>query len=162
MAAISRILVFGVLFDTAVSAGGPILNMAGLQLYNLADNVCGLFLNLALNLAFVPVLAGPGAAWAWTLTFLCVGAARVLQVRRNVLGIVPFSQADGGTCCSRAGRAASSASASGCSCDEAWAVVPVSVIMIVVYIVVSLVLGVDEDERRIAHLFLKPAAALAA
>ena len=36
---ISRILVFGVLYDTAVGAAGPILNMAGLQLYNLADNV---------------------------------------------------------------------------------------------------------------------------
>jgi len=129
--------------------------MAGLQLYNLADNVCGLFLNLALNLAFVPVLAGPGAAWAWTLTFLCVGAARVLQVRRNVLGIVPFSK-----------PMVNMLLAGGASglvgvglrmlVHEAWAVVPVSVIMIVVYIAVSLVLGVDEDERRIAHSFLKP------
>ena len=157
-AAISRILVFGVLFDTAVSAGGPILNMAGLQLYNLADNVCGLFLNLALNLALVPLLGGPGAAWVWTFTFLCVGTARVFQVRRNVLGVVPFSK-----------PMVNMLIAGGVSglvgvglrmlVHQAWAVVPVSVVMVIVYAGVSLLLGVDDDERRIAQSFLvRPAA----
>jgi hypothetical protein len=42
---------------------------------------------------------------------------------------------------------------------QAWAVVPVSVVMVIVYAGVSLLLGVDDDERRIAQSFLvRPAA----
>ena len=58
--------VFGVLFDTAVGAAGPILNMAGLQLYNLFDNSGGLILNVTLNVILVPEFHGLGAAVATT------------------------------------------------------------------------------------------------
>jgi O-antigen/teichoic acid export membrane protein len=155
-ATISRILVFGVLFDTAVSPGGPILNMAGLQLYNLADNVCGLFFNLGLNLALVPAFAGAGAAWAWTLTFFAVGTARVLQVRRNVLGVLPFSAAMWNMLIAAAVSAVVGV-ALRFLVDGSWAVIPVSLVMILVYFVVSMILGIADDERRVARSFLRPA-----
>ena len=88
---ISRILVFGVLYDTAVGAAGPILNMAGLQLYNLFDNSGGLILNVTLNVILVPEFHGLGAAVAWTLTFFALGTARILQVKGKVLSVLPFS-----------------------------------------------------------------------
>jgi O-antigen/teichoic acid export membrane protein len=153
---ISRILIFGVLFDTAISASGPVLNMAGLQLYNLADNALGLAFNLALNLALVPLLGGVGAAIAWTLTFIAVGTARMLQVKGHVLGVLPFStpmwnmaMAGGVTLvvgvCLRpiiVGR---------------WALVPVMLAMLLVYYAVSILLGIDDDERTVAKSFLRPA-----
>ncbi len=154
-ATISRILVFGVLFDTAVSPGGPILNMAGLQLYNLADNVCGLFFNLSLNFALVPVLAGAGAAWAWTLTFFAVGTARMLQVRRNVLGVLPFS-ASMWNMLIAGGVSALVGIGLRMVVHDAWAVIPVAIVMIVVYFAVSVMLGIGDDERRIARSFLRP------
>ena len=79
------------LFDTAVEAAGPILNMAGLQLYNLFDNSGGLILNVTLNVILVPSFHGLGAAVAWTLTFFALGTARILQVKGKVLGVLPFS-----------------------------------------------------------------------
>ena len=65
--------------------------MAGLQLYNLADNSGGLILNLTLNVVLVPSFHGLGAAVAWTLTFFALGTARIIQVKGKVLGVLPFS-----------------------------------------------------------------------
>ena len=65
--------------------------MAGLQLYNLADNVGGLILNVTLNVVLVPAFGGVGAAVAWTMTFLALGTARILQVKGKVLQVLPFS-----------------------------------------------------------------------
>jgi len=152
---ISRILVFGVLFDTAVSPGGPILNMAGLQLYNLADNVCGLIFNLSLNLILVPVLAGAGSAWAWTFTFIGVGTARILQVRANVLGVLPFSPQMWNMLIA-GGASAAVGVALRLMIHDAWALVPVAALMILVYFAVSVMLGIDDDERRVAKSFLRP------
>jgi O-antigen/teichoic acid export membrane protein len=158
---ISRILVFGVLFDTAVGAAGPILNMAGLQLYNLADNSGGLILNVTLNIILVPSFHGLGAAVAWTVTFFALGTARILQVKGKVLGVLPFS--------SPMWNMLIAAVVSGLVgfslrllVDQVWAVFPVAAIMIMVYFGVSILLGIGDDERWVARSLLKPAAALAA
>jgi O-antigen/teichoic acid export membrane protein len=155
---ISRIMVLGVLYDTAVSPGGPILNMAGLQLYNLADNVSGLALNLALNLALVPAFGGRGAALAWTITFFALGTARMLQVRSKVLGVLPFS--------SPMWNMVIAAAISGFVgvalrpiIVSSWVVVPVALAMILVYYAASIMLGIGDDERRVAKSFLRPASA---
>ena len=158
---ISRILVFGVLFDTAVGAAGPILNMAGLQLYNLFDNGGGLILNVTLNVILVPEFHGLGAAVAWTLTFFALGTARILQVKGKVLSVLPFS--------SPMWNMLIAAAVSGLVgfslrllVDQVWAVFPVAAIMIMVYFGVSILLGIGDDERWVARSLLKPAAALAA
>jgi O-antigen/teichoic acid export membrane protein len=158
---ISRILVFGVLYDSAVGAAGPILNMAGLQLYNLADNSGGLILNLTLNVILVPSFHGLGAAVAWTLTFFALGTARILQVKGKVLGVLPFSAPMWNMLI-----AAVVSGLVGFSLrllvDQVWAVLPVAAIMIMVYFGVSILLGIGDDERWVARSLLKPAASLAA
>jgi O-antigen/teichoic acid export membrane protein len=157
---ISRILVFGVLFDTAVGAAGPILNMAGLQLYNLADNTGGLILNVTLNIVLVPAFHGVGAAVAWTLTFFALGLARMLQVKWKVLGVLPFSAPMWNMLV-----AAVVSGLVGLSLrllvDQVWSVIPVAAIMVMVYFGVSILLGIGDDERWVARSLLKPTAALA-
>ena len=152
---ISRILIFGVLYDTAISAGGPVLNMAGLQLYNLADNALGLALNLALNLALVPVLGGTGAAIAWTLTFFAVGTARMLQVKSKVLGVFPFSSPMWNMAIAGGVTAVVGVCLRPVIVDG-WVALPVALAMILVYYAVSILLGIEEDERRVAKSFLSP------
>ncbi len=157
---ISRVPVLGVLFDTAVGAAGPILNMAGLQLYNLFDNVGGLILNVALNVVLVPTFDGVGAAVAWTTTFLALGTARILQVKGKVLGVLPFSSPMvnmllAGVVSGVVGFSLRVA------VGEVWAVIPVAAVMILVYFGVSILLGIDDDERRVARSFLRPGSALA-
>jgi hypothetical protein len=44
---------------------------------------------------------------------------------------------------------------------EVWAVIPVAAVMILVYFGVSILLGIDDDERRVARSFLRPGSALA-
>jgi O-antigen/teichoic acid export membrane protein len=159
---ISRVLVVGVLFDTAISAGGPILNMAGLQLYNLADNVGGLVLNVMLNVALVPLLGGVGAALAWTLTFFALGTARMLQVKWKVLHVLPFSAPMINMLI--AGAISGVVGYSLCvlvGADQNWAVVPVSLAMVAVYFGASVILGIGDDERWVARSFLRSSSAVA-
>jgi O-antigen/teichoic acid export membrane protein len=157
---ISRILVLGVLFDTAVGAAGPILNMAGLQLYNLADNVGGLVLNVALNVVLVPAFGGVGAAVAWTTTFLALGTARTWQVKGHVLGVLPFSAPMINMLLAGAVSGVVGFSLR-VAIGQVWAVIPVAAVMVLVYFGVSILLGIDEDERRVARSFLRPSSALA-
>ena len=44
---------------------------------------------------------------------------------------------------------------------SAWAVIPVAAVMVLVYFGVSILLGIDEDERRVARSFLRPNSVLA-
>ena len=157
---ISRILVFGVLYDTAVGAAGPILNMAGLQLFNLADNVGGLILNVSLNVALVPEFGGVGAAVAWTLTFLALGTARILQVKGRVLHVLPFSSPMWNMLIA-GGVSGLVGFSLRLVVGEVWTVVPVAIVMILVYFGVSLLLGIGDDERWVARSFLRSRDALA-
>jgi O-antigen/teichoic acid export membrane protein len=149
-----------VLFDTAVGAAGPILNMAGLQLYNLADNVGGLVLNVALNVVLVPAFGGVGAAVAWTTTFLALGTARTWQVKGHVLGVLPFSAPMINMLLAGAVSGVVGFSLR-VAIGQVWAVIPVAAVMVLVYFGVSILLGIDEDERRVARSFLRPSSALA-
>ena len=144
-------LVFGVLFDTAVGAAGPILNMAGLQLYNLADNVGGLILNVTLNVVLVPAFGGVGAAVAWTVTFLALGTARILQVKSKVLQVLPFSSAMWGMLIAGVVSGVVGWSLRLTVVDQVWAVVPVAIVMVMVYFGVSMLVGIGEDERWVAR-----------
>ena len=148
---ISRMLVFGVLFDTAVGAAGPILNMAGLQLYNLADNVGGLILNITLNVVLVPAFGGVGAAVAWTVTFLALGTARMLQVKSKVLQVLPFSSAMWGMLIAGVVSGVVGWSLRLTVVDQVWAVAPVAIVMVMVYFGVSMLVGIGEDERWAAR-----------
>ena len=151
---ISRVLVFGVLFDTAVGAAGPILNMAGLQLYNLFDNVGGLILNVSLNIALVPAFDGVGAAVAWTVTFFALGTARIIQVKGKVLGVLPFSSPMWNMLIAGAVSGLVGLSLR-LVVDQVWTVVPVAIVMILVYLGASLLLGIGDDERSVAKSFLR-------
>jgi O-antigen/teichoic acid export membrane protein len=148
---ISRMLVFGVLFDTAVGAAGPILNMAGLQLYNLADNVGGLVLNITLNVVLVPAFGGVGAAVAWTVTFLALGTARILQVKSKVLQVLPFSSAMWGMLIAGVVSGVVGWSLRLTVVDQVWAVAPVAIVMVMVYFGVSMLVGIGDDERWAAR-----------
>jgi hypothetical protein len=43
---------------------------------------------------------------------------------------------------------------------QVWAVIPVAAVMVLVYFGVSILLGIDDDERRVARSFLRPNSAL--
>jgi hypothetical protein len=43
---------------------------------------------------------------------------------------------------------------------QVWAVIPVAAVMVLVYFAVSILLGIGDDERRVARSFLRPSSAM--
>jgi hypothetical protein len=82
----------------------------------------------------------------------------MLQVRNKVLGVLPFSSPMWNMAIA-AGISAFVGVALRPIITSGWVVVPVALAMILVYYAASIMLGIGDDERRVARSFLKPASA---
>ena len=152
---ISRVLVLGVLFDTAISAGGPILNMAGppaLQPGRQRGRPHPE--RRPQRRRSYPCSTASARRWPGPLTFLALGTARMLQVKGKVLGVLPFS--------SPMWNMLIAGAVSGLVgwslrlvVNDVWTVFPVALVMILVYFGVSIALGIGDDERWVARSFLR-------
>lgn len=83
------IFVWGELAEAATSSAAVVLNMAGRNLVNMLDGVAVLALNIGLNILLIPRWGIEGAAVAWTVGLVLIGALRVTQARA-VVHIFPF------------------------------------------------------------------------
>jgi O-antigen/teichoic acid export membrane protein len=85
------ILSLTMLFATACGPVDAVLLMAGRSWLSLSNNAVALAINLALNLALIPVLGITGAAISWSVAIVLRNLLPLLQVRRR-LGMSPFTR----------------------------------------------------------------------
>ncbi len=83
------ILAFGQILNVISGPAANLLAMAGFPVWNFWNNLVLLALNVAANLALVPLLGIEGAAWAWAGSLLVVNVARVVEAR-ILTGLLPF------------------------------------------------------------------------
>ncbi|HPJ72626.1 MAG TPA: polysaccharide biosynthesis C-terminal domain-containing protein, partial [bacterium] len=93
---ILAILGWGQLVNLGVGSAGVLLSMTGhsrVEFYNAAAMVG---VNVALNLALIPVYGGAGAALATGVSLAGINLLRLIEVGA-ILGVVPFSSRYAGT-----------------------------------------------------------------
>lgn len=82
--AVVLILGGGALVEALAAPSAVLLNQIGRNRLNMVINVSALIGNIALNLALIPLWGIAGAAVAWMLTLLVPGLIRIAVVRRLV------------------------------------------------------------------------------
>ncbi len=80
-AGVTLVLVLGSVVDAMTGPGAQMLLMAGKPAWAALNNVIGLVLNIALNLALVPTFGVMAAAWSWTASLVVTNLIRLAQVR---------------------------------------------------------------------------------
>jgi O-antigen/teichoic acid export membrane protein len=151
-AAVTVTLAIGQLVNAFTGPCGTALNMAGHVSVNLVNNVLTLAFNVGLNLWLIPEYGAIGAALAWTLSLGAVNLARLVEVYL-IMGLVPF---DLGTLKALASFVVASLVALGV---KAW--LPPGYLALVVggiglagaYLVTTLVLGLQPEEREVVAAF---------
>ncbi len=88
---IVMILIIGCLFNSVRGVAGLLLSMVGLQRIELALIACTLMFNLTLNVLLIPLYGGIGAAWATTISVICLDLVRMGVVWRHYR-VWPFSR----------------------------------------------------------------------
>lgn len=86
------VLAIAMLFGTGVGPVDQVLIMTGRPMAVTVISVISLVVNIAVNLALIPVLGALGAAIAWAASILIRNLLALWQVRRSV-GVDPFSRA---------------------------------------------------------------------
>ena len=79
-ASITVLLAVGTLFDVVSGPCGHMLVMSGRPALTMANNLCGLLLNIGLNIWLIPRLGLVGAGIAWAASLAFINVARLTQV----------------------------------------------------------------------------------
>lgn len=85
------ILITGCLFSSIRGVAGLLLTMVGLQSVELTLITCALILNMTLNVLLIPNYGGMGAAWATTISIVCLDIVRMVMVWKYYR-VLPFSR----------------------------------------------------------------------
>lgn len=79
-ASITMLLAVGTMFDVGSGPCGHMLVMSGRPALTMANNLCGLALNIGLNLWLIPRYGLVGAGMAWAASLALINMARLAQV----------------------------------------------------------------------------------
>jgi O-antigen/teichoic acid export membrane protein len=79
-ASITVLLAIGTLFDVLSGPCGHMLVMSGRPALTMVNNLCGLALNIGLNVLLIPRFGLMGAGIAWAASLALINLARVAQV----------------------------------------------------------------------------------
>lgn len=90
-ASITVLLAVGTLFDVLSGPCGHMLVMSGRPALTMANNLCGLALNIGLNLWLIPRYGLIGAGIAWAASLAMINVARLAQVWFT-MRLLPFDR----------------------------------------------------------------------
>lgn len=90
-ASITVLLAVGTLFDVLSGPCGHMLVMSGRPALTMANNLCGLALNIGLNIWLIPRFGLTGAGIAWAASLALINVARLAQVWFT-MRMLPFNR----------------------------------------------------------------------
>lgn len=90
--AVVYILACGAVFESFAAPSAVLLNQIGRNGLNMLINTSNLALNVALNVALIPILGIRGSALAWSLSLALPGVLRVWLVRRVAFPHKPINR----------------------------------------------------------------------
>ena len=147
-ASITVLLAVGTLFDVVSGPCGHMLVMSGRPALTMANNLCGLALNIGLNIWLIPRFGLVGAGIAWAASLALINVSRLAQVWFT-MGMLPFDKGlvKGVTAAAVAAIVAFVVQRAG---DNGLATVAVGALSIgAVYGGMIFLLGVDADDRLV-------------
>jgi O-antigen/teichoic acid export membrane protein len=146
-ATVTVVLAAGKFVDAATGPCAMMLNMSGRPTLNMANNIAGLLLNIALNIVLIPRYGIVGSAIAWAVVLVLMNIARVTQVRLT-MDMLPFG---GGT--AKALLAAFGAAAVGVAARIAFAgaagLVIGAPLIGLTYLGLTIALGITREDRLV-------------
>jgi O-antigen/teichoic acid export membrane protein len=140
-AATTAILAVGGLINSATGPTDIVLSMSGRPGLVLVNNAATLSVNIILNLILIPRMGIEGAGLAWTLSLAFMNGFFVQQIHR-ALGINPF-----GKSFLKGLAAGAGALAVGLGLDRVVGDIPAIAGVLVTYLGLVAVLGLDENDR---------------
>ena len=157
------VLAAAFLADALTGPVGHVLTMSGRSGLNLANNAAAVAGNVALNLVLIPRFGIVGAAISWAVAIVGVNLVRIIQVWR-LYRITPF-----GAGLWKPAVAAAGAAVAGSGLKEVLAVRGVgpglilglvAVFFLAVYGGITILLGVEPDDRVLVRTLVRPRASV--
>ena len=157
------VLAAAFLADALTGPVGHVLTMSGRSGLNLANNAAAVAGNVALNLVLIPRFGIVGAAISWAVAIVGVNLVRIIQVWR-LYRITPF-----GPGLWKPAVAAAGAAVAGSGLKEVLAVRGVgpglilglvAVFFLAVYGGITILLGVEPDDRVLVRTLVRPRASV--
>jgi O-antigen/teichoic acid export membrane protein len=147
---VTVVLALGQLVNSATGPCGYMLLMSGRQALQMANNICALVLNIALNAWLIPRYGIVGAATAWAIAIASFNLLRLGQVH-TLMGMLPLDR--GLLKGVVAGvPAVASALASSLLLDGPVALVVGTVAVVCTYAAAIAALGLEENDRLVLNM----------
>jgi O-antigen/teichoic acid export membrane protein len=152
-AKVTIILAIGQLVAAGTGPCGTALSMAGKVRLNMIDNIGALFLNVGLNLWWIPAHGITGAALAWCVSLIAINVAKYLQLYW-LIAVSPFGTRTVKSFVAAASSAAAAVLVRVAVGPIAAEMVLGAIVVVAVYGAVCVALGLADDERQVVQMLV--------